>query len=144
MYSRFAKILGTLALSGVALLPAVIGPSISSAQQTYVVDASVFTPNGYRFAPAALTVPVGTTVTWTTQATDRFPHTVTSTEGGPLDSPNLPPGSTYSFTFRQPGVYAYICKIHLAQGQVGTIVVSSNPGLSQIDQLRQWFGSLMG
>lgn len=143
MFSRFAKILGALALSSIALLPAVIGPTISSAQQPYIVDASA-TANGYRFVPAALTVPVGSTVIWTTETSDPFPHTVTSTEGGPLASPTIQPGSSFTFTFQTPGVYAYICRFHVNQGQVGTVIVSDNPGLSQLDQLRQWFGGLMG
>lgn len=66
----------------------------------------------YKFSPGTMTVKVGTTVTWTngTQA----PHTVTSDSGDPasfngsLDSN----GSTFSFTFTQPGTYNYHCSVH--------------------------------
>jgi plastocyanin len=65
----------------------------------------------FAFAPAALTVKVGTTVTWTNQDSDA--HTVTSqNNGGPLASAALSTGQTYSFTFTKAGTYAYLCTIH--------------------------------
>jgi len=65
---------------------------------------------GFAYSPASLTVSVGTTVTWTNG--DRAPHTVTSSGSGPLASPTLHQGGTYSYTFTQPGTYAYYCAIH--------------------------------
>ncbi len=53
-----------------------------------------------------ITVPVGTTVTWTNL--DQITHTVTSTMGL-FDSGGLSP---FSHTFTEPGVYNYICTIH--------------------------------
>jgi plastocyanin len=65
----------------------------------------------FAFAPAALVVKVGTTVTWTNQDTDA--HTVTSQgSGGPLTSAALSTGQSYSYTFTTPGTYAYLCTIH--------------------------------
>lgn len=65
----------------------------------------------FAFAPAALTVKAGTTVTWTNKDGDA--HTVTSQgSGGPLQSAALGTGGTYSFTFTTPGTYAYLCTIH--------------------------------
>ena len=65
----------------------------------------------FAFSPATLTVPVGTTVTWTNQ--DQDPHTVTSTgSGGPLRSPTLQQGQSYRYTFNTPGHYDYLCTIH--------------------------------
>ena len=66
----------------------------------------------FAFAPAALVVKVGTTVTWTNQDTDA--HTVTSQagSGGPLGSAALNTGQTYSYTFTKAGTYAYLCTIH--------------------------------
>jgi hypothetical protein len=55
-------------------------------------------------------VPAATTVTWTNQ--DTAPHTVTSEGSGPLDSPNLQKGDSWSFTFTTPGTYAYYCAVH--------------------------------
>ena len=65
----------------------------------------------FAFAPAALVVRVGTTVTWTNQDTEA--HTVTSTgSGGPLNSAALDTGQTFSFTFTTAGTYSYLCTIH--------------------------------
>jgi plastocyanin len=65
----------------------------------------------YSFGPAALTVHVGDTVTWTNQ--DQAPHDVTTTSAPvPLHSPTLSTGQSWTYTFTQPGAYAYICSIH--------------------------------
>jgi plastocyanin len=64
----------------------------------------------YEYQPAALTVAEGDTVTWTNS--DHAPHTVTSEGSGPLDSPNMQMGDTWSFTFTQAGTYPYYCVIH--------------------------------
>ena len=63
----------------------------------------------FAFVPAAITVPVGTTVTWTN--TDEEPHTVSAT-GGPFHSAALNTGATYRYTFTKPGQYRYLCTIH--------------------------------
>ena len=61
------------------------------------------------FSPATLTIAVGDTVTWR-NADDR-PHTVTSSDGV-FDSGNLDEGVGFSFTFTEPGTYAYLCAYH--------------------------------
>ena len=63
----------------------------------------------YTFNPAALTVPVGATVTWTNR--DDEPHTVTSSENV-FTSPGLDEGETFSYEFSTPGTYTYHCKLH--------------------------------
>ena len=63
----------------------------------------------FKFNPATLTVPVGTTVTWTNQ--DEEPHTVAAKDGS-FHSPGMDTHGTYSFTFTTPGSYDYICSIH--------------------------------
>jgi len=65
----------------------------------------------FAFAPAALTVKVGTKVTWTNQDSDA--HTVTSQgSGGQLNSAAMKTGDTFSYTFTKAGVYNYRCTIH--------------------------------
>lgn len=63
----------------------------------------------YNFVPRNITVPAGTTVTWTNK--DSVQHTVTSTSGvfnsGPLNE-----GQTFSYTFNRTGTYEYECTIH--------------------------------
>ena len=78
------------------------------------------TIKGFAFSPKALTVKVGTTVTATNL--DSTPHTWTS---GPasFDSGNLDQGKSFSYTFKTPGTFTYVCTYHKAM--VGTVVVTS-------------------
>jgi plastocyanin len=73
----------------------------------------------FMFAPTALTVGVGATVTWTNK--DDEPHTVVS-DGGLFRSGALDTGESFSFRFDRPGTYRYVCSIH--PRMVGTIVVN--------------------
>jgi plastocyanin len=72
----------------------------------------------FMFAPSALTVGAGATVTWTNK--DDEPHTVVS-EAGLFRSGALDTGESFSFKFDRPGTYRYTCSIH--PRMVGTIVV---------------------
>jgi plastocyanin len=75
------------------------------------VTGNVVAIQGFAFAPAALTVKVGTKVTWTNRDSDA--HTVTSGgSGGPLNSKAMNTGDTFSFTFTKAGTYQYLCTIH--------------------------------
>ncbi|MEE8420384.1 MAG: cupredoxin family copper-binding protein [Dehalococcoidales bacterium] len=65
--------------------------------------------SGFAFKPDTLTVPPGTTVTWTNL--DGPAHTVTTRETR-YDSKLLPTGDTFSYTFEQNGTYEYYCTIH--------------------------------
>jgi len=74
--------------------------------------------------PAVDTVTVGGTVTWTWGTTGTVPHSVQS-----LGSPSFTSsavqsasGSSYQFTFAQPGTYQYDCAVH-GNLMTGTIVV---------------------
>jgi amicyanin len=73
----------------------------------------------FKFSPATLTVPVGTTVTWTNQ--DEEPHTIAAKDGS-FHSPGMDTRGAYSFTFTTPGSYDYICSIH--PFMAGTVVVT--------------------
>lgn len=74
--------------------------------------------DSFAFAPAELTVPAGTTVTWTNH--DEDPHNVVA-EGGQFRSPTMGSGATFSYVFATPGTYAYVCGIHPFMH--GTVVV---------------------
>jgi plastocyanin len=65
--------------------------------------------DNFSFGPAALTVPVGTTITWTNR--DDIPHTVVSTDGI-FKSKVLDTDEKFSFTFSKAGTYPYFCSIH--------------------------------
>ncbi|OBB67420.1 cupredoxin family copper-binding protein [Mycobacterium sp. 852014-50255_SCH5639931] len=65
--------------------------------------------DGFAFAPATLTVPVGTTVTWTNR--DEEPHTVAASDGS-FHSPGMGTGATFTHTFSDAGTFDYVCSIH--------------------------------
>jgi amicyanin len=73
------------------------------------VAADTVSIKNFAFAPANVTVKVGTTLTWTN--TDQEAHTVTA-KNGAFTSPALNNGSTYHYTFTKPGTYDYLCTIH--------------------------------
>ena len=75
------------------------------------------------FSPATFTVSLasGGKVTWFNGDTTQ--HTVTSNDTGPLDSPLLNAGDTWSFTFTQTGTYLYHCAPH-STSMWGKIVVT--------------------
>jgi plastocyanin len=87
------------------------GGTTSSPQSVMIMN--------YSFMPASITVSPGTKVTWTND--DTVTHTVTSTGGGPLNSPNIGPNASYSYTFSTPGTYHYFCAVH--PNMTGTVVV---------------------
>jgi plastocyanin len=73
----------------------------------------------FSFEPGTLTVPAGTTVTWTNAGSR--PHTVTADDGS-FDSGRLDPGEQFSQTFEQPGTFTYHCGFH--PEMQGSIVVT--------------------
>jgi plastocyanin len=64
----------------------------------------------YAFSPAILTVPKGTTVTWTNKSD--APHTVTSDNNAFTGSSNLSENQTFQMTFTTAGTFTYHCAIH--------------------------------
>ena len=64
---------------------------------------------GFKFVPTLLTVPVGTTVTWTNG--DEEAHTVTATDRA-YTSTGLEAKETYTHRFTTPGTYTYFCALH--------------------------------
>ena len=95
-----------------------IGQSnVSAAAQEKPATAEVKIDN-FSFGPATLTVPVGTSVTWTNR--DDIPHTVVSTDGV-FKSKVLDTDEKFSYTFSQAGTYPYYCSVH--PKMTGKIVV---------------------
>ncbi|MCX6788941.1 MAG: cupredoxin family copper-binding protein [Candidatus Jorgensenbacteria bacterium] len=95
--------------------PTVQDSAIKGAQlpQTETASTSGITVDikNFSFNPGALTIKVGTKVTWTNN--DSAPHTVTSSNtDGPLNSGTLTTGKSFSFTFSEIGSFDYYCTIH--------------------------------
>src|SRR5271155_636787 len=100
--------LAALVITVVALLTPLDRYATAAGQAQAATSAAVKIDN-FSFGPAAVTVPVGTTVTWTNQ--DDIPHTVVSTDGV-FKSKALDTDDKFSFVFNKPGTYSYFCSIH--------------------------------
>lgn len=100
-----------LALSTAATLG---GPAPAAAPATVTIG-------NFTFGPTALTVAPGTTVTWVNA--DDTPHTVVAADTRTFRSKALDTDERFSFTFSQPGTYAYFCSIH--PHMTGKIVVKA-------------------
>ena len=75
-------------------------------QKTETTEVKI---DNFSFGPGTLTVPVGTTVTWTNR--DDIPHTVVSTDSV-FKSKVLDTDEKFAYTFSKPGTYPYFCSIH--------------------------------
>jgi plastocyanin len=103
-------------LRRVSLRLAVTALMFSSLGQAHAEQTTV-TIDNFTFAPAELTVKVGTTVTWKNH--DDIPHTIVS--AGKFRSKALDTDDSYSFTFTTAGAYTYFCSLH--PHMTGTIKV---------------------
>lgn len=72
----------------------------------------------FKFEPAMLTIPKGTTVIWTNVGPTA--HTTTSKQGV-WDSGIMEKGATYRFTFDSAGTFDYWCALH--PDMLGSITV---------------------
>jgi plastocyanin len=107
--------IGTTALLSVGL------PSRGAAGGAVVdaaAKATTVTIDNFAFAPPALTIAAGTTVTWKNE--DGEVHRVKDDHNG-FSSAALDTDDSYSHTFTTPGIYHYFCSIH--PYMVGEIVV---------------------
>ncbi len=87
-------------------------------------STSAVTIKDGRFEAKDITVKVGTTVTWTMDAS--FPHTVTADDGS-FDSGQLSNGQTFTYTFNEAGDFPYYCTLHGGpggSGMSGTVTVT--------------------
>lgn len=102
----------------VVLATFALGISVVRAAEAHFAHAAQNKPatsevkiDNFSFGPATLTVPVGTTVSWTNR--DDIPHTVVSSDDAKtFKSKVLDTDENFSFTFTKPGSYPYFCSIH--------------------------------
>ena len=106
------SLISSLLLSGCGQQAA----SVPSPTATSGTAGSAITIQNFAFSPNHLEVAKGSTVTWKNQ--DTAVHSIVSAT---FASRTLHNGETFSFTFDQPGTYAYSCGIHPAMQ--GTVVV---------------------
>jgi plastocyanin len=111
-----------VALSALALLSGCGSSSPSSPSNPMATTVNM--PVGAQslgaagYVPDPVTVPAGTTITWTNS--DATAHTVTS-DTGLFSSGTINAGGTFSATVQNKGTITYHCTLH--SGMVGTIVV---------------------
>lgn len=67
---------------------------------------------GHSFMPDEVNIRTGDTVTWVNVEDHDDLHTVTSQDGGPLDSGTIARGDSFTFTFTSAGNYPYLCTVH--------------------------------
>jgi len=91
-------------------------------EEVQAADVSVTIMN-FKFDPTPLTIPVGTTVTWTNQ--DTAPHTATSDPGSAFvfDTGMLQKGQSGKITFNTAGTFTYFCTVH--PNMHGTVTVTA-------------------
>lgn len=96
-----------VAVLGIAALGA--KNSVMAAQQKpQSVEVKI---DNFSFGPAALTVSLGSTVTWTNR--DDIPHTVVSADDPKVfKSKVLDTDEKFSFKFEKAGTYSYFCSLH--------------------------------
>src|ERR1043165_8783493 len=106
--NRVLHAVGLAVLSGViAIAPLGCGKSHASpgeAPAGFQVKIDNFT-----FAPATLTVPVGTKVVWTNH--DDIPHTVVENDQM-FKSKTMDTDEQFSYTFDKAGNFSYFCSLH--------------------------------
>ena len=101
-------------------------------KQAYAATTAAVSIIDFEFSPATITVPVGTTVTWTNMSASNSDHTTTSDVDGtanswdsgltnPVASSGLP--DTFSFTFANAGTFTYHCNVHTFMH--GTVIVTA-------------------
>jgi halocyanin-like protein len=84
----------------------------------------------FAFAPPAVRVSPGTTVTFNWTSNTHNVLVEDQPEGGGWEGyePIENTGFTYEHTFETPGVYTYYCEPHLSLGMKGAVVVGAAPG----------------
>ncbi|MHB8691610.1 MAG: cupredoxin domain-containing protein [Solirubrobacteraceae bacterium] len=75
---------------------------------------------GFAFAPAALTVRAGATLTFAND--DQTAHTATSKASGVFDTGTVKPGGAATVTLTKPGTYTYYCVFHPFMTATVTVV----------------------
>jgi plastocyanin len=82
--------------------------TVNAQEKSSAVEVKI---DNFSFGPTTVTVPVGTTVTWTNR--DDIPHTVVSSDDPKaFKSKVLDTDEKFSFTFTKAGTYPYFCSVH--------------------------------
>ena len=117
MTKKNVRIAGVVMPVLIAMLLFAGSSRVTASDQPSTTNVAVKIDN-FVFGPQAITVPVGTTVTWTNS--DDIPHTAVSTDGV-FKSKVMDTDEKFSYTFTKAGTYSYYCSVH--PKMTGQIVV---------------------
>lgn len=84
---------------------------LAAASSASAVEPVVIGIRDYRFEPAEVTVPVGTTVRWENHERRQY-HSIYFEGVDGVREDYFFPGETRERTFDRPGAYPYICEPH--------------------------------
>jgi plastocyanin len=108
---RIKWMFGSAAILAAALALTVgIRPNMAAASGDKPASSAAVKIDNFSFGPTSITVPTGTTITWTNN--DDVPHVVASDDNKMFKSKALDTDDHFSFTFTKPGTYNYYCAIH--------------------------------
>jgi plastocyanin len=108
---RRSVFVASLLVTAVMGLGGIVGEhkSFAAGAQDKTASTAEVKIDNFSFGPVAITVSVGTTVTWINR--DDIPHTVVSTDKV-FKSKVLDTDEKFSYTFTKAGEYPYFCSIH--------------------------------
>jgi plastocyanin len=90
--------------SGLSISGQTVAPTVLSSQIHYIGISD------FEFTPTEIYVRAGDIVVWTNY--DEVEHTVTSVDGGSLDSGLIESGALYFNRFESDGEFIYRCDVH--------------------------------
>jgi plastocyanin len=102
-----------------AAAPLSPNPGGVAAEAATVANGATVKIANFDFGPAAITVPVGASVTWINADDDA--HSIVA-DNHAFRSKPLDTGESFSFTFTAPGIYSYRCGLH--PQMIGKVVVT--------------------
>jgi Icc protein len=115
---RLRKVLGLSRMSFHAVNHPIAITDLPLEAEITAAAAHEVVVDNFSFAPSTVSVPAGTTVTWTNR--DDVPHNIVSVEQK-FKSPVLDTTEQFSHRFDAPGSYKYFCGLH--PKMTGRIVV---------------------
>ena len=127
MHRVLAAVAAAIAVAGVGRLIGISSAAAGPGGRQEPAAVIVISDAPGEFMPKTMTIKVGDTVEW--KNTGGIAHSVEFVgevlPEGTASSPSglMAPQKSYSFTFKAPGSYPYICRFHVINGMIGKIVV---------------------
>ena len=89
-------------------------PEHAAAREARVAaEQHAVTQKNLQFNPYEMTIAVGDTVTWTNHEVDgQTIHSVVQSGGSEINSPDIPPETSFSWTFTNIQDYNIVCRFH--------------------------------